>query len=195
MTEGRPDRAAPEQLEAVKVATGLLDAMKYGPYPYAATAEFQQLGPQVMRDLLTLVADQVASLTALQEQLEQWQTWGVIEIGIRNVNVASYMEHWEGRATKAEAEVTALREQLDTEQSALQDEARLRKEADEAVGALAVEVAALKVELVNQWLSNHYEHCGHRLTAPWPHAGDCHWPLPDVLTPDELDTLPRSRRP
>jgi hypothetical protein len=38
----------------------------------------------------------------LIRELDQWKTWGIIEIAVRNPNVASYMEHWEGRATKAE---------------------------------------------------------------------------------------------
>ena len=33
----------------------------------------------------------------------QWQTWGIVEIAIRNVNVKSYMDEWEGRALRAEA--------------------------------------------------------------------------------------------
>jgi tRNA C32,U32 (ribose-2'-O)-methylase TrmJ len=35
---------------------------------------------------------------------------GIIEVAVRNPNVMSYMEHWEGRAEKAEAEVERLRE-------------------------------------------------------------------------------------
>ena len=40
---------------------------------------------------------------------EAWKTWGIIEIAVRNVNVSSYMNHWEGRALKAEAELAKLR--------------------------------------------------------------------------------------
>ena len=36
-------------------------------------------------------------------ELEQWKTWGIVEISVRNPNVASYIEHWEGRAIKAES--------------------------------------------------------------------------------------------
>jgi hypothetical protein len=35
--------------------------------------------------------------------------------------------------------------------------------------------------LMDQWLSNHAEHCGVR-GPPWPHAGMCHWPMPEILT-------------
>jgi hypothetical protein len=41
----------------------------------------------------------------------QRRTWGVIEIAVRNPNVSSYMEHWEGRALKAEAELARLSQQ------------------------------------------------------------------------------------
>ena len=49
---------------------------------------------------------------AATDLLQQWKSWGVIEIAIRNPNVSSYMNHWEGRALKAESEVAALREAL-----------------------------------------------------------------------------------
>lgn len=45
--------ADPHDLEVLRMTHGLLDALQ-GPYPFAATAEFAQLGPQVMRDLLRL---------------------------------------------------------------------------------------------------------------------------------------------
>jgi hypothetical protein len=44
-----------------------------------------------------------------REELEQWKTWGVVEIAVRNPNVASYMDHWEKRATEAEEENNKLR--------------------------------------------------------------------------------------
>jgi hypothetical protein len=34
--------------------------------------------------------------------------------------------------------------------------------------------------LMDQWLSNHAEHCGKR-GPPWPHNGMCHWPMPEIL--------------
>jgi hypothetical protein len=42
----------------------------------------------------------------------------------------------------------------------------------------------LRTELLNQWLSNHAEHCGKEADGEaWNplHEGDCHWPLPPVL--------------
>lgn len=41
----------------------------------------------------------------LARQEEQWKTWGIIEVAVLNPNVASYMEHWENRSVKAEAQI------------------------------------------------------------------------------------------
>ena len=55
------------------------------------------------------------ALSAARRELADWKTWGIVEIAIRNVNVKSYVEHWEGRALKAERELQqARREALDT---------------------------------------------------------------------------------
>jgi|ERR1700677_594825 len=43
-----------------------------------------------------------------EKEIEQWKTWGMVEVAVRNPNVHSYMEHWEGRALKAENELTEL---------------------------------------------------------------------------------------
>ena len=48
-------------------------------------------------------------ISTLRAELEQWTKWGMIEVAIRNPNVNSWMEHWEGRAIKAE--VALKREQ------------------------------------------------------------------------------------
>ena len=52
-----------------------------------------------------------ADLAAAREEIAQWQTWGIIEIAVRNPNVSSYMEHWESRALKAESEVARLQQE------------------------------------------------------------------------------------
>jgi hypothetical protein len=49
----------------------------------------------------------------LEAELAQWATWGTIEVAIRNVNVSSSMEHWEGRAIIAESECNRYREALE----------------------------------------------------------------------------------
>ena len=45
---------------------------------------------------------------ALKLENAQWRTWGIIEIAVRNPNVAEYMNHWERRATEAEAKIESL---------------------------------------------------------------------------------------
>jgi 8-oxo-dGTP diphosphatase len=55
------------------------------------------------------LAERGAQKSAFEQELQQWKTWGVIEIAVRNPNVAEYMSHWEGRAEKAEAENVTLR--------------------------------------------------------------------------------------
>ena len=36
-------------------------------------------------------------------KLDDWATFGIVEVAVRNRNVKEYVEHWEGRALKAEA--------------------------------------------------------------------------------------------
>jgi hypothetical protein len=45
----------------------------------------------------------------LRSQLRNWETWGTVEIAVRNPNVDSYMKHWEGRALAAEEKVAELK--------------------------------------------------------------------------------------
>ena len=63
----------------------------------------------------SMVADYVAleaERDRLAAELEQWKTWGIIEVAIRNPSVAEYMRHWEGRTEKAEADARRLRAAL-----------------------------------------------------------------------------------
>jgi hypothetical protein len=53
--------------------------------------------------------DEVATLRA---ELELFRTAGIIEVAVRNPNVSSYMDHWEGRTLKAESELATLRARL-----------------------------------------------------------------------------------
>jgi hypothetical protein len=46
---------------------------------------------------------------------------------------------------------------------------------------LAKRTLALEKELARQWIVNHAEHCGIPV-PPWPHPGDCQWPMPEVLS-------------
>jgi hypothetical protein len=54
------------------------------------------------------VSSEEYEIAALKAEIEQWKTWGIIEIAVRNPNVASYMEEWESRAIKAEAQLATL---------------------------------------------------------------------------------------
>jgi hypothetical protein len=50
----------------------------------------------------------VAALVELEAELRTMKTAGIIEVAVRNPNVAEYMRHWEGRAEAAEAALAAL---------------------------------------------------------------------------------------
>jgi hypothetical protein len=50
-------------------------------------------------------AEPKTELELLREEVAFLKSCGIIELAIRNPNVASYMEHWEGRAEKAEQEL------------------------------------------------------------------------------------------
>lgn len=70
---------------------------------------------------------------ALERELRQWETWGVVEIAIRNVNVRSYCDHWEGRAVAAEL---ALRSRSEANYNAIAD--AVQEIADAAAEAFRV---------------------------------------------------------
>jgi hypothetical protein len=55
-------------------------------------------------------AEPLSRLEEMERENANFRTWGIIEIAVRNPNVSEYMNHWEGRATKAEAEIAALQE-------------------------------------------------------------------------------------
>jgi hypothetical protein len=42
----------------------------------------------------------------------EWKSWGVVEVAVRNPQVAEYCKHWEGRCTKAEGELAAVDDRL-----------------------------------------------------------------------------------
>ena len=58
-------------------------------------------------------ANQCQTIEAYQNEVRTLEgniaTWGMVELSVRNPNVQSYMDHWEERATKAEAENNKLR--------------------------------------------------------------------------------------
>ena len=58
--------------------------------------------------LMKTIENLTVSNERLIRELDQWKTWGIIEIAVRNSNVMEYMRHWEGRALKAEAKNVKL---------------------------------------------------------------------------------------
>ena len=62
-----------------------------------------------------ILAQIAPMLTApLQAELDLLKTCGIVEIAVRNPNVADYMRHWEARAEAAEAKLAALVDGLAT---------------------------------------------------------------------------------
>lgn len=53
-----------------------------------------------------------------------------------------------------------------------------------------IEKLELRREVMRQWLTNHFENCG-AIVPPWPHEGDCQWPIPSVVPPNEVLQLLR----
>lgn len=56
------------------------------------------------------------AILELEIENEQWRTWGIVEIAVRNPNVAEYMSHWEERANKAEAQLARYRAPVSDEE-------------------------------------------------------------------------------
>jgi hypothetical protein len=71
----------------------------------------------------------------LARQEEQWKTWGVVEIAVRNPSVSEYMSHWEGRTTKAE-ESLSRKEYYDSMRSREIDMAQIPESQKRFVSAL-----------------------------------------------------------
>jgi chromosome segregation ATPase len=61
--------------------------------------------PGIAKDL----EDCRTKLAAADAELQNWRTWGTIEVAIRNPSVSSSMDHWERRAESAESALTAER--------------------------------------------------------------------------------------
>lgn len=82
-----------------------LDAAAEREQEPVTSTELIRDGYRVVRQRLS---EAEATITRLTFEVESWQRWGIIEIAVRNPNVSSYMDHWEGRTLKAAAEVASL---------------------------------------------------------------------------------------
>jgi hypothetical protein len=71
----------------------------------------------------------------LEAEIEQWKTWGIVEIAVRNPSVSEYMSHWEGRATKTE-EALSRKEYYDSMRSREIDMAQIPESQKRFVSAL-----------------------------------------------------------
>lgn len=63
-----------------------------------------KLARQLERELASCADERKAR----KEAEHDWRTWGIIEIAVRNSNVADYVRHWEQRAEAAEAELARI---------------------------------------------------------------------------------------
>ena len=61
-----------------------------------------KLDPEAAAD--TRTPEQI-EIDRLRSELDHFTKFGIIEVAVRNPSVSEYMEHWEGRALKAEAEI------------------------------------------------------------------------------------------
>ena len=66
-------------------------------------------------------------LERVKAELHLMKTAGVIEVAARNPSVSEHMEHWEGRATKAEARIAELE---DAQRFTISDGQRLLRKCD-----------------------------------------------------------------
>lgn len=97
------DTSAREAVEAIaRNATHV-------PLASATPADVGELDPSACAN-----AEPLSRLEQLERENADFRTWGIIEVAIRNPNVAEYMAHWEARTQKAEAENEALRTKLET---------------------------------------------------------------------------------
>ena len=84
-----------------------------------------------------------------KKENERLRTGGIIEVAVENLNVQHYMEHWEGRAERAEEEVERLRAEVDElrklNHEVVQDEIEWRNKAGDRLARID---AALNVATV-----------------------------------------------
>jgi hypothetical protein len=78
-----------------------------------------KLGSAIRPNILPGITALKTEVERLTKELERWQNWGIVEIAVRNPQVAEYCKHWEGRAEAAEAALEQSRAQNDRLREAL----------------------------------------------------------------------------
>ena len=97
---------------------------------------FAHADPKVYIDITMEQQKKADDAEAKLAQIEeQWKTWGIVEIAVRNPSVSEYMSHWEGRATKAE-EALSRKEYYDSMRSREIDMAQIPESQKRFVSAL-----------------------------------------------------------
>lgn len=61
---------------------------------------------------MSLISGTPEYLRKVESELELMKTACIVEVAVRNPQIADYISHWEGRATEAERERDALKEAL-----------------------------------------------------------------------------------
>jgi len=98
------------------------------------------------------------SIARLEQENHNFHTWGIVEIAVRNRNVAEYCEHWEERAIKAEQERDELKAQV-ARLSALVSERRKLwfehwRPIIKAIGELSVQEGMDAIERDLKWVAS-----------------------------------------
>ena len=137
-TPPRPDesqKSAAPSLAAIehRLAAVTEDDAYALPWTFGETCREGAAEITTLRAEVSRLTDALAAETERAEA--EMRTLGVIEIAVRNPDVASYMAHWEGRTEKAEREVAMMRAALARKEA----EAEVIRE--EAMGFIAVAVA------------------------------------------------------
>lgn len=87
----------------------------------AASLENDLIGGEGLQLVESNTMREAASLiSALEAERDLLTTSGIVEVSIRNPNVADYMRHWEARAEAAEAQVATLQAKLEKAAEALE---------------------------------------------------------------------------
>lgn len=88
-----------------------------------------------------------AQVEALKRENEQWRTWGVIEVAIRNPSVSEYMRHWEGRTEAAEQRAEEAERKATFWQGSSEDWKQHKKRRDVELAAAQARADKAEAEL------------------------------------------------